>query len=681
MVCSFTEVCRAPLEEEIILHEEPSPEFMMYTKLARFGESPSLGANSAFLTSVTSVLFISLKTHHTMSSSLYQQQLCSEPQEIRTLTLKQGAFDDPIHCTLQTVSLADNPKYTALSYVWGDATERLPIYIDGTLFSATKNLKIALQYIRKADCDQVMWVDAVCINQNDIDERNDQVSLMGKLFSDAEHVIIWLGEADDTTDEMVRIVQGNKLPIPPAPEDQDFEQSHLQYAIQVHRLLTLIEIITLRPWWGRVWTVQECVLPNNDPSFQCGLRTFSCSKFFQVASEAGKGALSILSTIFDHVDNPNVYEIWEYRQKLSKGATSREIKQRSQGLATLRLVYNEFKVTASINLESCVFLSIERQATVPHDSIYGVLGLATAEVRMKTNVDYRRSHWAVYRDFFKQLLTDAGSHGLKALTTLSYDTDTDERPSWVPDFASQRNVIRYIGRLLSVEEGFQKLKKVPESDNDEIIILRGVSLDVIELVHKMQDEEEDWDKHMFDIAQQVLREAVCKDETNSIPKAIIDASKKAHISQLFLGFLQGDGNITPDASQVAFHWDIIAEHHYAGKSLTDFFHAESKPPLLELGGMSLVTFLLRIRSQTYAVGGSRKVIISRAGLSGLSVTNAQPGDEIVCLNGFHMPFVLRPRMDHYRMVGWAYLPGLMDWSVLTECLDKGSLYETNFEIH
>jgi hypothetical protein len=617
-----------------------------------------------------------------MPSPLYQNRLCSERQEIRTLTLKQGAFDDPIHCALQTVSLADKPKYTALSYVWGDATDRLPIYVDGTLFSATKNLKIALQYIRKTDRDEVMWVDAVCINQNDIDERNNQVSLMGILYSEASHVIIWLGEADDTTDELVRIVQGNELPIPPAPEDQDFEQSHLQYAIQIHRLVTLIDIITLRPWWGRVWTVQECVLPNNDPSFQCGLRTFSCSKFFQVASEAGKGALDILSTIFGLVDNPNVYEIWEYRQQLSKGATSREIKQRSQDLGILRLVYDEFKATASITLASCIFLSIERQATVPHDSIYGVLGLATAEVRMKTNIDYRRSHWAVYRDFFKQLLTDAGSHGLKALTTLSYDTDTDERPSWVPDFASQRNVIRDTSRLLSEEEGFQKLKNVPESDNDEILILRGVSLDVIELVHIIQDEEEDWDEHMFDIAQQVLTEkAICKDGINSLPKELIDASKKAHISQLFLGFLEDDDNITPDASQVAFHWDIIAEHHYAGKSLTDFLHAESKPPLPELGGMSLVTLMLRIKSQTYAVCGSRKVIISRAGLSGLSVANAQPGDEIVCLNGFHMPFVLRPTKDHYRMVGWAYLPGLMDWSVVKECLEKGSLYETNFEIH
>ena len=147
---------------------------------------------------------------------------CSEQQEIRTLTLKRGAFNDPTTCTLDTVSLADHPRYTALSYVWGDANDRLPIHVDGLLFSATKNLALALQYIRKADQDQVLWVDAICINQADIDERNNQVSLMGTLYSEAEEVIFSAcnkGNCEQNTHALKRSLlnKGNQERNPRAP--------------------------------------------------------------------------------------------------------------------------------------------------------------------------------------------------------------------------------------------------------------------------------------------------------------------------------------------------------------------------------------------------------------------------------------------------------------------------------
>jgi hypothetical protein len=88
-----------------------------------------------------------------MSTSIYQHQLQPGREEIRTLTLMRGAFDDPIHCSLQTVSLVDRPSYTALSYVWGDANDTHPITVEGTVLLATRNLKLALQYIRETDRD------------------------------------------------------------------------------------------------------------------------------------------------------------------------------------------------------------------------------------------------------------------------------------------------------------------------------------------------------------------------------------------------------------------------------------------------------------------------------------------------------------------------------------------------
>jgi hypothetical protein len=182
-----------------------------------------------------------------MYTAPYQHQLNSERKEIRTLTLIRGEFDDPIQCSLQTVSLDDHPTYTALSYVWGDVRDNSPISVDGTVFLATENLKLALQYIREVHRDIVLWVDAICINQNDTYERNNQVSLMGTLYSEAKEVIIWLGEADETTDELVHVVQETGLPKLPATDTEDYEESWLQYKTKLARTMCLLAIVGLWP--------------------------------------------------------------------------------------------------------------------------------------------------------------------------------------------------------------------------------------------------------------------------------------------------------------------------------------------------------------------------------------------------------------------------------------------------
>ena len=66
---------------------------------------------------------------------------------IRLLILRQGSFDDPIHCQLEQVSLSDEHAYEALSYVWGDASDTSPISLNGVLYHITKNLECALRYL------------------------------------------------------------------------------------------------------------------------------------------------------------------------------------------------------------------------------------------------------------------------------------------------------------------------------------------------------------------------------------------------------------------------------------------------------------------------------------------------------------------------------------------------------
>lgn len=105
-----------------------------------------------------------------------------EKQDIRLLTIFPGTFNDIIHAKLDQVSLKSNPRYTALSYCWGDAKEYAEILVNGKKAQVRKSLGIALRYLRRIGDAMVVWADAICINQSDLKEKSSQVSMMGQIY-------------------------------------------------------------------------------------------------------------------------------------------------------------------------------------------------------------------------------------------------------------------------------------------------------------------------------------------------------------------------------------------------------------------------------------------------------------------------------------------------------------------
>jgi hypothetical protein len=148
--------------------------------------------------------------------------LDAEHQEIRLLTLQPaGAWDEPIRCTTSVVSLLDEPQYDALSYVWGDWENSQQIHVDEQAVKVTRNLYKALRRIRNHHSEPVrLWVDAVCINQGDEQERGSQVSLMGKLYSSCQKTLMWLGEWDETVSVM------EQRSVKMTGDAADFESEH-----------------------------------------------------------------------------------------------------------------------------------------------------------------------------------------------------------------------------------------------------------------------------------------------------------------------------------------------------------------------------------------------------------------------------------------------------------------------
>lgn len=181
-----------------------------------------------------------------------------------------------VECVLCHESLERQPSYEALSYVWGNTSNTRLIKVNGQDFNVTENLEIALRTLRHTTHGRfrVLWVDAICINQNNVDERNEQVKRMGNVYSSAQQVCVWLGK--ETNTDRLAIEFLHQLPalilgcrLEGAKEAKNLSLMDLvdpestQNVIQDPSLFQKWEAICnlfARPWWRRVWVLQEILL-------------------------------------------------------------------------------------------------------------------------------------------------------------------------------------------------------------------------------------------------------------------------------------------------------------------------------------------------------------------------------------------------------------------------------------
>jgi hypothetical protein len=173
------------------------------------------------------------------------EDLLPGPDSIRLLRLLPSEDEDStIQCQLWNYSLQLSSRrthlYEALSYVWGCSDKHRSILVDGHIFNVTDNLHAALLHLRHCSIERMLWIDAICINQEDMTEKGQQIQFMAKIYGQATRVIVWLGEAADNSTkalEDIRFAGGNR-------SKNLSSQETMQQAI-----LALLQ----RPWFRRIW--------------------------------------------------------------------------------------------------------------------------------------------------------------------------------------------------------------------------------------------------------------------------------------------------------------------------------------------------------------------------------------------------------------------------------------------
>ena len=239
-----------------------------------------------------------------MFSSIYSG-LNVETREIRILELLPGQWSDAIQCQMSQVALDEYADYNALSYVWGQPLLTNDIFVNGILYQITTNLYLALRRLRRDDAPRMIWVDAVCINQANIKEKSQQVSIMGDIYKASREVLIFLGDCtmpaalpyiiwhgdDKDIDKLDGYFQEDSVGIQRDLHNDCLEMANIYAAFVFLRLIgddahlydlaffqrsgeyilqattkwesviSGLEMILDSSWWNRVWVLQETVLP------------------------------------------------------------------------------------------------------------------------------------------------------------------------------------------------------------------------------------------------------------------------------------------------------------------------------------------------------------------------------------------------------------------------------------
>jgi hypothetical protein len=268
-----------------------------------------------------------LKALNTPPTWAYRYEpLDREIKSIRLLQVMPGEPHDSIRCRVQHFDLASQPIYVALSYMWDHATDKVPILCNDLEIGVGQNLYSFLQQFRKttAITGAWLWIDALCINQDDVGERNHQVAQMKDIYQGAALVIAWLGAA--TKDDILAFS---------VLRDDVLMPSHWPWEawFQLFR----------KPYWRRIWIIQEFVL-GEETHMWCGNLRANSDDFMS----AGEG--------LDGVHNVRGTLGWR--------------------LLTLRRLGESRTHLEQLNLRKLSTSFANSNSTDTRDYVYGFLGLA-----------------------------------------------------------------------------------------------------------------------------------------------------------------------------------------------------------------------------------------------------------------------------------------------------------------
>jgi hypothetical protein len=553
--------------------------------------------------------------------------------------LNVSSTDDRMVYNLSAANLDYHPAFVALSYTWDGQPRDQDLICNGSTLKVSRNVSTVLPDLFQYFGPVSLWIDAVCINQDDDSEKNIQVPMMHEIYTKTSRTIIWLGESDPEIDEVMQM-----LPtlIPVIAVSKNNRETLPDRASSVW---TGIHALLSKSWFNRVWIFQEAVLPDN-VEVMCGPNILPLEAMLELTLALRKASL------LDWVTSGTL--------------------QNPPGLMRLSYIetYKRWRGAGEhFSFGALADMGSGWSSSDPRDKIYGLLGLAEDSVRAVITVDYQNTSP-------RDLSLEVAKHGVAnepmvLILHLSCNRPrAADLPSWCPNFTASPASLLLIGLGTDYHAGNrnQISRKVTSARTTpfrarlegDILHIQGFTVSRVDKVippdwtkfhHTDVNIAEnarksmEWDDKCFQLSQQVFTDDALEvhariligNSPNS-ERCMVDQQDSLQLMRRLMAVLCGK-------EPWEYLQEILTQDTWA--TLPQYMHHVS------------------------SACSNRTFFTTLDGRIGLGPSNLETGDTVCIFCNTLTPFIIRSRArGHSELIGEAYVHGLMYGEIFDEKDEK-----------
>ncbi|ATZ50325.1 hypothetical protein BCIN_05g06850 [Botrytis cinerea B05.10] len=660
-----------------------------------------------------------LRNTPSMEKHIYARSLNSSEKEIRLLDLQPGEAGDPVVCSIRFHTLGSKGGFEALSYCWGNANDSselilYPSEMNGPseVYSTTGSVFMALRQLRYRDRPRSIWIDQLCINQNDIEERAQQVNMMTEIYSNASAVNIWLGDGDLSTEAGMRVVRdihnfsvrvckggdactcfGTCHTIIPTNISDSIDQTRAPisfrgmyeiFAAHQSRFVTgvreligghlglhlseLMSCLFMNPWFRRIWVLQEALRARTALVY-CGPEIISWNELLDVNMWLNSTDYRFQETFLPA--HPMMPSIWT------------SLRMQQSNLASLDPRDSSQEGGHHLGILDVFLDGLELKATDPRDKLFALLpfGRETCiadELPLAIRPSYSKSSKRVLADFTKwwicknkSLAILSYTHGQPGRAWIRLHDDPfgppTSRPTWA--IGSDGNAAWAKTTLNTLFQFTASNATIPDpslidldTDSDpETLKLAGFNLATITemtyiaLNHDLREISEPL-KDLLAVWDQIIDPCGHYKVWNSKPERARENRDDLPVAveRRLLDDPRGLGEFL---DHLKAHWAYVRRPHLPAICLASLLATE--------GGVK------RCETNKILTCLDPFFFLASNGLVGLCPWAARNGDIIVILHGGNVPFLLRPvsseveggnsskEVKRFEFVGEYFVSGVM----------------------
>jgi hypothetical protein len=588
------------------------------------------------------------------SQTLQYRPLDVARREIRLLVLYSCKDSLSYSCNLIHVSMNGDLDYEALSYVWGSTANQKKIIINGQELSITANLAEALDHLWDKDGPRKLWVDAVCINQDDIPEKNQQVKMMTTIYERARKVVVWIGvlgimtqrllcqlEHLEDSDELPTNLRGWTASGARIPADPSFPL--------LEEDKRLLSELAHNPWFERIWVIQEVAVAK------------------EVIVQTKHTTISWLA----------------FGAALEKCSSSYEMKNVVESVKAINTIRTA-RLREPYYMDLFVLLEKFRHylATNKSDKVFALQGLTSSSLAQEKVLhvipDYSTPTVGVYKSLARQYITKRKNLDIICHATLS---NHKAIPSWVPNWSYHNPGLSVLPKRRTVGTCYEPMYRCcgdleidrellfdTESSSNRLWV-NGFKFDTVSIVGSMATNAHDLGlEPPINGVTNLLKEWKSMSETCShVYGSTWEDSFRRTLHADAIGIKRFYDSVQSAVNSTRSNGSALISYTAGGSTSEFVYLSDGRLGTVEKENEVSMEEQLNNTVDLYAESMKRATIkrtffVTEKGYMGLGPFNMEEGDLVYVLAGGQVPFILRPIIltGGFSLVGESYVHGIMD---------------------